>query len=232
MALWVMLFHMLRSEYLIFEARKSCRSQLFNRLRSARELHDSLLQGMHGLVLQFHFVLTELSADSFMHEFLTTELERVERLTLEARAQLQSLTGEAGSGEELSAELGRMVNDLGLTTPTIWIVQHGRERPLRPIVRMTLYRSLREGLTNALDHAHATRVDLDLTFGMRGFSVSFRDDGVGIAKNSEIRKDRPRSSGLTQMKENIVAIGGDLQIWTCPGSGTEIEIHIPASSAY
>lgn len=231
-ALWAILFHMLRTQYLIFRVQESCRLRLFNRLRSARGLHDSLLQGMHGLVLQLHFVLTELSADSSTHEFLRTELERVERLTVEARTQIQRLTAEAGSGEGLSEELGRMVNDLGLTTPAIRIVQYGRERPLRPLVKATLYGSLREGLTNALDHAHATRVDLDLTFGMREFSARFRDDGVGISKNSELRKDRPGSSGLTQMKENILAIGGDLQIWTSPGSGTEIEIHIPASSAY
>ena len=231
-ALWAILFHMLRTQYLIFQVRMSCRRQLFNRLRSARELHDSLLQGMHGLVLQFHFVLAELRADSSTHEFLTTELKRVERLTVEARTQLQSLTGEADSGEGLPEELGRMVNDLGLTTPAIRIVQYGRERPLRPIVKTVLYRSLREGLTNALDHAHATRVDLDLTFGMSEFSAMFRDDGIGIPKGSELRQHKPRSSGLIQMKENILAIGGDLQIWTSPSSGTEIEIHIPASSAY
>jgi signal transduction histidine kinase len=222
---------MLRIQYFIFQVQKGCRRQLFDRLRAARELHDSLLQGMHSLVLQFHFVLTDLSVDNSTREFLTAELERVERLTLEARTQLQCLTGDISPDDSLSQELGQMVSDLGLRTPAIRIIQYGRERPLRPLVKTTLYRSLREGLTNTLDHARASRVDLDLTFGRSEFSARFRDNGAGIPKHSELRGNKP-ASGLTQMRENILALGGDLQIWTSPGSGTEIEIHIPASSAY
>jgi len=229
--LWASLLHMLRVQYLIFQVQKGCRRQLFDRLRAAREVHDSLLQGMHGLVLQFHFVLRELSTLNSTHEFLTTELERVERLTVEARTQLQSLTGEVSSGKGLPQELGQMVSDLGLRTPAIRIMQYGRERALRPLVKTTLYRSLREGLTNTLDHAHASRVALDLTFGRSEFSATFRDDGVGMPKHSELRENK-LGFGLTKMRENIVAIGGDLQIWTSPDLGTEIEIHIPASSAY
>ena len=226
------LLHQLRVRYIVLQIRQGCRFSLFEQMRVAREMHDLLLQGMHALVLQLHFVLASLNVDDPRREVLATALERAEGLTEQARTQLQSLARAVNVAESLSQELAQMVNDLGLKIPEVRVNQYGRERTLRPLVKMTIYSSIREGLTNALDHAHASRVELDLEFGVCEFSVRFRDDGIGITNDAERKEERGELSGLRRMRESILAIGGQLDVWSAPGAGTEIEIYVPASAAY
>jgi len=231
-ALFALLFHELRAQYIAFQIRQRCSRRLSERLRAARVLHDSLLQGMHALVLQLHFAIAAFSADDPKRELLATALERAENLTAQARTQLQSMDTGVNLNESLSQELAQMVSDLGLRIPEVRVNQYGRERSLQPLVRMAIYRSLREGLTNALDHAQATRVDLDLEYSACGFGVRFRDDGIGFGRRSEGAQKEEAFSGLRRIRDSILSMGGHFDVWTAPGAGTEIEIHVPASLAY
>jgi signal transduction histidine kinase len=231
-ALFALLSHELRVQYIAFQIRQSGSRRLLERLRTARVLHDSLLQGMHALVLQLHFAIAAFNADDPKRDLLATALERAEDMTAQARTQLQSIETATNLNESLPQELAQMVGDLGLGAPEVRVNQYGRERSLRPLVRMTIYRSLREGLTNSLDHARATRVDLDLEYSACGFGVRFRDDGVGFAKRSEEAQEEEGFSGLRRIRDSILSVGGHLEVRTAPGAGTEIEIHVPASLAY
>jgi len=232
MTLFALLSHELRVQFIAFQIRQRCSRRLFERLRAALVLNDALLQGMHALVLQLHFAMAAFSADDPIRDILATALDRAERITVQAGTQLQSMDTPANLNENLSQELAQMVVNLGLRTPEVRINQYGRERSLRPLVRMTIYRSVREGLTNALDHAQATRVDLDLEYSACGFGVRFRDDGIGFAKRTVGAQKEEGFSGLRRIRDGIVSMGGHFDVWTAPGAGTEIEIHVPASLAY
>lgn len=231
-ALFALLSHELRAQYIAFQARQSCSRRLSERLRAARVLQDSLLQGMHALVLQLHFAIAAFSADDPKRELLASALERAETLAVQARTQLQRMDIAVSQSENLSQELAQMVGDLGLRTPEVQVNQYGRERSLQPLVRETIYRSLREGLANALDHAQATRVDLDLEYSACGFGVRFRDDGIGFGGRSGEALQEEGFPGLLRMRESILSVGGRFNVWTATGAGTEIEIYVPASLAY
>jgi signal transduction histidine kinase len=107
----------------------------------------------------------------------------------------------------------------------------GPPRNLHPIIRDELYRITREALRNAFRHAHAHRIEVEITYAERLFRLRIRDDGEGIAPEV-LKQGRPGHYGLNGMRERARQIGAKLSTWSRPGSGTEIELSITGSRAY
>jgi signal transduction histidine kinase len=108
----------------------------------------------------------------------------------------------------------------------------GRRRRKHPIVRDEIYRMAVEALRNAFRHAQATKIEVELLYGEKGFKVRIRDNGRGIDRNILSGDGRTGHFGLHGMRERAKLIGGELTIWSEADSGTEIELSIPASRAY
>jgi signal transduction histidine kinase len=128
-------------------------------------------------------------------------------------------------GEELTARSG---ND----SIPFRVDVAGVPRTLHPIVRDEIYRIAGEALRNAVRHAEAKQIEVELWYDERQLRLRVRDDGKGIDPKFLGESGHAGHYGLPGMRERAMVIGGKLAVWSAPDSGTEVEVSIPASSAY
>ena len=108
----------------------------------------------------------------------------------------------------------------------------GAARSLHPIVREDIYRIAGEALRNAFRHAEANQVEVELHYDERQLRLRVRDDGKGIDPTFLTTQGREGHFGMHGMRERAKLISGKFTVWTAPGSGTEIELSVPAVRAY
>jgi signal transduction histidine kinase len=114
---------------------------------------------------------------------------------------------------------------------TFHVSVEGTPRELPPILRDDIYRIAREALQNAFRHAEASKIEADITYGERVLRLRIRDDGRGIDPK-HLDAGRDGHWGLPGMRERAQQIGGQLEMWSEGGLGTEVELRIPGSVAY
>jgi two-component system sensor histidine kinase UhpB len=109
------------------------------------------------------------------------------------------------------------------------IVNHGTKPQLSSDIRAVVFRIAQEAITNAVRHAHANKIDIQLDYTEDNIYLRVEDDGRGF--NSDvIMKKRPggsRNWGLLGMSERASLVGGTFQIFSHPGKGTLVEVHVP-----
>jgi signal transduction histidine kinase len=130
------------------------------------------------------------------------------------------------SGEELAA---------GETNPyhsVFHVGVEGASRELHPISRDEVYRIAVEAMRNAFKHAQAQLIEVEIQYLERQFRVRVRDDGKGIDEKFVNQDGGQGHYGLRGMRERANLLGGKLTVRSEPGSGTEVELSIPASNAY
>jgi signal transduction histidine kinase len=95
-----------------------------------------------------------------------------------------------------------------------------------------VYRIAIEAVRNAFLHARASRIEAEIRYDPRHLRVRVRDDGIGI-EPAVLQHDGPAGHwGLKGMRERARRIGGKLDVWTDHDAGTEVELTVPASTAY
>ena len=148
---------------------------------------------------------------------------------------------ELRSGGLNTVDLGEAISKFGKdllsgatteTGPEFSVQVEGTPRPLNPIIRDEVYRIGVESLRNAVRHANARRIEVDLRYGEDGLRLRIRDDGKGIDPAVLGQEHIAGHWGLRGMRERAKLIGGTFEVWSQLGSGTEAELTIPAASAY
>ena len=201
------------------------------RTRLARDLHDTLLQSFHGLMLRFQ-VVDKLLPEGKAKEQLEKALELADRAIAEGRSAVYDLR----SSTTLTNDLAEAVNAVGDELSTdhdaaFNLMVEGPTRDLHPIIRDELYRISREALSNAFKHAHARHIEAEISYGPQAFRMRIRDDGDGIPEEI-LDQGRTGHYGLPGMRERAKQIGAELTIWSRLGTGTEIELSLPRATAY
>jgi signal transduction histidine kinase/ligand-binding sensor domain-containing protein len=206
------------------------------RTRIARDLHDTLLQSFHGLMLRLQ-VVNKLLPEGKAKEQLEKTMERADQAIAEGRGAVYQLRSSATATNYLSEALSAVGRELSAENnavdkpPTFDLVVEGQPRDLHPIIRDELYRISREALHNAFKHAHARHTEAEISYGDRVFRLRIRDDGQGIPAEI-LGRGRPGHYGLPGIRERARQIGAELNIWSRDGSGTEIELSLSGSIAY
>ena len=197
------------------------------RLRIARELHDTLLQGFLSASMQLCFVDDQLPEDSPAKPILRRALDLIRKGLDQGRDALLGLRSAALLDGTLEEALGNIRDDFAPGGRTrLGIVILGKTRPLATSVQDQIYWIAREALLNALRHSGATRVEAEIEYLPRKLRVVVRDDGTGI--DPEALRTTPSSHwGLTTMQERAANIGAKVRVWSKPGEGTEVEISLP-----
>jgi signal transduction histidine kinase len=103
----------------------------------------------------------------------------------------------------------------------------GTPKPLRHDAAEEVFLIGREALLNALQHAAAEAVDIELIYARRGLRLHIRDDGSGLPATLPDGR-----WGLVGMRERAERLGGRLRLWSRPGVGTEIELSLPGERIY
>jgi signal transduction histidine kinase len=210
--------------------------RLSERTRIARELHDTLLQSFQALMLHFQTV-NDLLPPGEAKEALEKVLDRADMAIVEGREAIQDLRSSTTSTNELAEALTALRDELagtgdgGSGSATFRVSVDGKPRDLHPILRDDIYRIAREALRNAFRHAEASRIEVEITYGVRILRLRIRDDGKGIDSKLLVA-GRHGHWGLPGMRERAQEIGAQLDIWSQAGAGTEVDLSVPGSIAY
>jgi signal transduction histidine kinase len=208
-------------ERLVAQAREA--GVLDERQRMAREIHDTLAQGLTGIVTQLQ---AAEQADDW-HRNVTAAIDLARESLTEARRSVHALRPEPLA----TARLGEAVADVA----TRWSARHavpvqvtttGTPRPMPPEAEVALLRATQEALANVARHAAATRVGVTLSYLDDEVALDVRDDGTGFDPD----QDAPTEGGfgLVAMRQRIEALAGTLRIESEPGAGTAISAAVPA----
>jgi signal transduction histidine kinase len=204
---------------------------LDERQRMAGEIHDTIAQGLAGVVTQLQAAkqARDRDADWERHVNLAQEMAR-EGLS-EARRSVQALRPgqleEAGLPDALAEVVERWTS---VHRVPVEVSTTGTVRPMHPEVEGTLLRTAQEALANVAKHAGASRVALTLSYMGDVVTLDVRDDGAGFAPG-EVRANGDGGYGLTAMRRRVARVAGTLEIESEPGSGTAISASVPAVPA-
>jgi signal transduction histidine kinase len=210
---------------------------LQERARLARDLHDTLAQGLVGILWQTETALnSERKGQGDKTIQILESMRMLARETLtEARGALRALrAGILTESPSFPCALEKIVKKAtSATTLTTEVRVHGRPFRLRPDWEQALVRITQEAVANALKHANAHRFEVDLFFERKGLTLQLRDDGVGFADSPGDNGPVTTTSsglGIPGMKERCRALAGQFTILSQPGKGTEIQVIAPASA--
>jgi signal transduction histidine kinase len=241
MAVLTMLF-LIRLRMVRMSRHLSARFQerLAERTRIAQELHDTLLQSFHGLMLRFQIVDSMLPTEPDEAKItLQDALEKADDALAESRDAIQNIRPSSTPHPNLSRALGLVLEEVqgafpggDRPRPTCSIVVEGREQELREYVTMEISRIAREALRNAFQHAQASYIEMEISFRDKELRLVLRDDGRGIEASVLNNGSRSGHWGLTGMRERAARLGAQLGFWSKPGAGTEIELTVPGRIAY
>lgn len=206
--------------------------RLAERERIARELHDTLLQSTQGLILKFQAVANRIAPADATSVMLKDALDLADAELVEARNRILNLRESADPSGGLADALTAFGEELARAhSVTFRATVEGRQRRLQPVAKDEIYRIGREALLNAFRHARAATVEAQITYAATDFRLRIRDDGVGMDEDVA-RAGVPGHWGLRGMRERALRIGGQLDIRSRPGSGTELALQLDAKSAY
>ena len=206
--------------------RQAFEAVLAERGRFAREIHDSLAQGLTSVSLQLECVRGALHGDpATAANHLETARDLVRSSLREARRTIWNLRPLALGETDLASALQKFARELTGNAPVVCEQQiEGTPRPVAREYENALLRIGQESLTNAFRHASPRNILVRLRFGDGWVTLSVKDDGRGY----DVADCLGRGYGLTGMHERVDALGGSLSIDSHPQEGTEVSVTFPA----
>jgi signal transduction histidine kinase len=230
--------HRLRLYHIARKYNSGLEARVNERMRIARDLHDTLLQSFNGLLLRFQTAYDVLPPNANeAREHLERAIDQSARAITEGREAVQALRTSTLESNDLAVDIMTIGKELEAgtnngNTSSYQVAVKGKPRNLHPILRDEIYKIAVEALRNAFQHAEARKIEVEVRYEEKRFSIHIRDDGKGIDPQVLNEGRREGHFGLHGMHERAAIVGGKLAIWSGPGGGTEIELTIPASRAY
>jgi signal transduction histidine kinase len=197
------------------------------RQRMAREIHDTLAQGLTGIITQVQAARNATDRPADWRRHLDNAVDLARESLSEARRTVRAVGPEPLDGAGLPEALADVVER--------WSGRHGVRaelhttgtvRPLHPEVEVALLRTAQEALANVAKHAGASRVGLTLSYLADLVTLDVRDDGVGFDPD-RVHGDGDGGFGLTVMRQRVGRLAGTLEIESEPGAGTAVFAGVP-----
>ncbi|MFB4282311.1 sensor histidine kinase [Nonomuraea sp. MTCD27] len=191
--------------------------------RMAREIHDTVAQGLSGIVTQLEAAEEAAHDPDAVRRRLAVARSLARESLTEVRRSLDGLRPGPLAESRLPEALESLVSG--------WSAAHevpagltvtGPARLLHPEVELTLYRAVQEALANVARHAGAGRTGVTLSYMEDVVVVDVRDDGVGFSPGES------GGFGLTAMRQRVVRLAGSVEVESAPGQGTAISVTVPA----
>jgi PAS domain S-box-containing protein len=212
-------------------------ARVSERVRIAREVHDTVLQSFHGLILRFQVArdMLPLNPEEAM-QALDGALSMADEAITESRDAIQDLRSEPVEPVDLARLLTAIGEELAesqdVDPPTLGVTVEGDRRTLVPVLQDEIYRIGREILRNAFRHSGARHVDAEILYDEKLLRLRIRDDGKGI--DPQVLEDGGRAGhwGLIGIRERAKRLAAQLDFYCEAGVGTEVQLTLPASVAY
>ena len=234
--LWAL--YQLRLQQLATHFNMRLEERVGERTRIARDLHDTLLQSFHGILLYLQSGIHQLPEHpAEAKKTFEDAVVQAERAIVEGREKVQGLRASTVERNDLALAIKTLGGELAAADsrphrPGFGVQVEGTPRNLHPILRDEVYRIAGEAMRNAFRYADAKQIEVEIHYDERQIRLRVRDDGKGI--NPKFLSDDGREGhfGLRGMRERAKLIGGKLTVWSELDSGTEVELSIPASRVY
>jgi signal transduction histidine kinase len=198
------------------------------RTRLARELHDTLEQTIASAALQLDAARGFFSEQPRESErLLVAATDQLRESQLEVRRSvwnLRSVKLEEATLPEALQQLGKALADSH--GPVVEVRCEGEPRHVPPGAASHLFRVAQEGVTNALKHAQARRIEIILTFRPEAVELRVNDDGCGFDPAAGATNGH---FGLRGMRERARALEAELTLDSTPGHGTRLRLTLPAA---
>lgn len=233
---------------------------LDERQRMAGEIHDTLAQGLTGIITQLQAADETADDHAEQRRHLDTAARLARESLAEARRSVHALRPEpleqARLGEALAGVARRWSALHGIP---VHVTTTGTAPALRPEAELALLRTAQEALANVAKHAAATRVNLTLSFTAGDATLNVRDNGQGFDPGSARRRELAHAArlahgwdggtpvgdpaqdeggrvlsggfGLVAMRQRIEGVSGTLRVESAPGAGTAVSASVPVQPA-
>jgi signal transduction histidine kinase len=201
---------------------------LDERGRMAREIHDTIAQGLTGIITQLEAAEQARDRPEDWQRHVRNAIGLARDSLSEARRSVEGSRPEyleTARLPEALAEVARQWSELNGVP--VEVVTTGDVQPLHPEVEVALLRTAQEALANVAKHASASRAWLTLSYMGDVVTLDVRDDGVGFTVPAG-PDERGSGFGLSAMRQRVNRVAGTLAIESEPGAGTAISARVPA----
>jgi len=210
---------------LVAQAREA--GVLDERQRMAREIHDTIAQGLTGVITQIEAINQSWDDEPEVRRRLDIAVDLARDSLDEARRSVQDIRPASLEESRLPDALADVAQRWSETSGVeVQVHTTGDRRRLRPEVEVTLLRAAQEGLVNIAKHATASRAGVTLAFMDDAVALDIRDDGTGF---DTTRTTKRQSFGLTAMRQRVENTHGVMHVESTPGHGTAISVNIPTA---
>ena len=201
---------------------------LDERQRMAREIHDTIAQGLAGIVTQLEAAEQARDRPEAWQRHVRKAIGLARESLSEARRSVEGLRPEPLEAARLPEALTAVAKEWSdLNGVPVEMVTTGDVQPLHPEVEVALLRTAQEALANVAKHASASRAGVTLSYMGDVVTLDVRDDGVGFTV-PPASDERGSGFGLSAMRQRMNRVAGTLAIESEPGGGTAISARVPA----
>ncbi len=200
------------------------------RQRIAGEIHDTIAQGLTGVITQLEAASQVKSDPAELQRRLDNATSLARESLAEARRSMRAILPAPLEGRHLPEALAdEAARWSSLHQMPAEVTTTGETQGLHPEVEVTMLRVAQEALANVAKHAHASRVGVTLSYMGDVVTIDVKDDGNGFVPGS-----RPNGAGadagfgLTAMRQRVERLAGTLEIESEPGGGTAVSATLPA----
>lgn len=229
--LW--LLYMLRMALLEKRYHLLLNERVAERERIARDMHDTLLQGIQGMLMQIEMLSHSpslLECDRKKAAHIEGELREI---LVEGRDSISALRQSDVHQEDLITQLLEVGNHRASQSATRFSLKvRGDARPLRPYATEEIVAIAREAIINAFHHAQAEWVLAVIDYTPQALILSITDNGIGLSEKVADERQKEGHWGIAGMRERAQKLGGHLSIMSSPGAGTIVEVMVSKRSAY
>ncbi len=208
---------------LVTQAREA--GVLDERQRLAREIHDTVAQGLTGIITQLEAAMNAEERPDDLHRHLEAAARLARESLTEARRSVRAVRPAELDHSRLPEALSDVATRWSeVSGVPVRVTTTGTMRALHPDVEVTLLRAAQEGLSNVAKHADASHTGITLSFMDDAVALDVRDDGIGLATQAN---GDGVGFGLIGMRQRVEQLSGTMEIESEPGAGTAVSVTIP-----
>jgi len=210
------------------EERRRSDERLRAHEHAAHRLHDALVQGTQGLVLNLQVVAGEMAPVDPRRQRLETLLDQADDIIAQARDRIHELRTTCADVADLLASISTLGEDLARRDARRFALRvDGPLPPLAPRTATDLYLIAREAMSNAFRHSRGDRVEVDVRHRGGTLTLAVKDNGRGIAPDASGGRPDPAHRGLDDMRERAARLHATLRIDSPPRHGAHVTLALP-----
>ena len=227
-----LLFFIWRLNRVAALARERFAVRIAERERIAQDLHDTLLQGIQGLILRIGTAVRKFPETEPARKNMDEALDLAREVMVEGRDRVKNLRESYPPVADLVQQLREFCGTLERTTIKVTFAVEGTPRPITGVATEDIFQICKECLVNAYLHSKATEITCTVSFEERFLSVSCCDNGCGIAEETLSKGYAEDHFGLVGITERTGRLQGVCTFKSKEDVGTAVEVRVPGAVAY